>query len=187
MDKLEDTIEPIIKLIEENPEVDFGNPGSLIHYLDSLNDESYEILLIKSLKRKPTEHTLFMFNRIINSKEECIKGQCISILESLINSQNMTKELEYIVKGYLSFQKNGYLKVDNAEEVDIVLTKKFDNKGDLIKIKKIFGLDESIKDLLELSKNIPFTIVKTVPIGRARKKVKELGSISEKIQLINLE
>ncbi|HOQ00728.1 hypothetical protein [Acetivibrio clariflavus] len=31
-----EAVEPIIKLIESNPDVDFGSPGPLVHFLRSL-------------------------------------------------------------------------------------------------------------------------------------------------------
>ncbi len=182
---LSDTIEPIIKLIELNPDVYFGNPGPLVHFLEACDDEIYESKLIESLKRSATEQTLFMFNRVLNSKDDVLKKGYISILESLIYSNKMDEHLKNIAKEYLNYQKKLDMQINYIEEVNIVLTKKLDSKLDLIKIKKIFGLDESIKELLDKSKKLPMTIEKSVPIGRARNKIKELGSLSNKVELLN--
>ncbi|MEN2776266.1 hypothetical protein ABCY62_14670 [Acetivibrio clariflavus] len=69
MIKLENSseaVEPIIKLIESNPDVDFGSPGPLVHFLEKFDENQYYSKLVESIKRSPTVHTLFMLNRIIN-------------------------------------------------------------------------------------------------------------------------
>ncbi|EQB90148.1 hypothetical protein J2Z44_001706 [Clostridium punense] len=183
---LDDTIEPLIKLIESNSDVDFGNPGPLVHYLEELNEEIYLVKLIESIRRNPTEHTLFMFNRTINSLNDYLKEECIGILQSVVESASIPLDLKNIANHYLSFQKGKNEVNETVEEVDIVLAKSLNNKSDLIKIKNILGLDISIRELFDCTGNLPVTLLKSIPIGRAKQKMNELGDISSKIQLVRV-
>jgi hypothetical protein len=82
-------VEPILKLIENNPNVDFGTPGPLIHFVEKFYKNGYEEKLIDSLDRQPTKHTVWMLNRIINGSDEEKKKYYINILESITSSQNI--------------------------------------------------------------------------------------------------
>lgn len=64
-----DAIEPILKLIERSPDIDYGGPGPLGHFLENHYKKGYEELLLKSIERKPTEFTLGLLHRLINDKK----------------------------------------------------------------------------------------------------------------------
>ncbi|WP_297429541.1 hypothetical protein [Clostridium sp.] len=102
---LNETIEPIIKLIELNPDSDFGNPGPLVHYLESLDEEEYAIKLVESIKRNPTGQTLFMFNRMINHVEDYLKEGYLQLLESINDSPDISENIKNTIMNYLSFQR----------------------------------------------------------------------------------
>lgn len=55
-------------LLERFPESAFGSPGPLVHEIEKM--ENYQPLLLASLERHPTEHTVWMANRVLNSKQE---------------------------------------------------------------------------------------------------------------------
>jgi hypothetical protein len=58
---------PIFRFIEEHPhDVDYGTPGSLVHFIEGFGIEGYEDQLIASLHRRPTPLTVLMLNRWIN-------------------------------------------------------------------------------------------------------------------------
>lgn len=61
-----DAVDPILRLIERNPDMDFGMPGPLVHFVEQFFGQGYEEQLIASLRRAPTDHTLWMLNRVIN-------------------------------------------------------------------------------------------------------------------------
>ncbi len=61
-----ETVEPILRFMEENPELDFGTPGPLVHFVEQFYRRGYESKLIDSLERRPIKHTVWMLNRIIN-------------------------------------------------------------------------------------------------------------------------
>lgn len=89
----QDAIEPILSLFEKHEEADFGSPGPLVHYLEKFYKKGYESKLISSLRRKPTAHTLWMFNRILNSLEGDEKTNALNFLDELIESGQMSSEV----------------------------------------------------------------------------------------------
>src|SRR6516162_9704915 len=60
-------VDPVLSFLEEHPDVDVGSPGPLVHFVEQFSGEKYEAKLLKSVHRKPTAHTLWMLNRVINS------------------------------------------------------------------------------------------------------------------------
>jgi hypothetical protein len=61
-----ETIEPILRFVEDHPGLDFGTPGSLVHFVERFHGMGYERKLLESIARKPTSHTVWMLNRLIN-------------------------------------------------------------------------------------------------------------------------
>src|SRR4051812_45616427 len=61
------TIPVLLRFMEEHPDLDFGTPGPLVHFLELFYRRGYEGELLASLARNPTGHTLWMLNRIINT------------------------------------------------------------------------------------------------------------------------
>jgi hypothetical protein len=52
-------------LMERLPDCELGTPGPLVHTMEQ-RVGSYEILLVDSVKRKPTDLGVWMVNRILN-------------------------------------------------------------------------------------------------------------------------
>ena len=61
-----EAIGPILELIERNPDLNYGAPGPLAHFMEAYYKKGYEELLVNSIKRKPTEYTLFLLHRVMN-------------------------------------------------------------------------------------------------------------------------
>lgn len=61
-----DAIEPILELIERSPDIDYGGPGPIAHFMEAYYKKGYEEMLLKSIERKPTEYTLYLLHRLIN-------------------------------------------------------------------------------------------------------------------------
>jgi hypothetical protein len=57
----------VFSLFERYPLGDFGTPGPLVHLLERYFP-AYESDLLASINRKPTSHTVWMLNRILNAK-----------------------------------------------------------------------------------------------------------------------
>lgn len=63
-------IDPILYFMERNPNIDYGSPGPLVHFVEKFYRKGYEQKLIESVQRMPTPHTLWMLNRIINGESD---------------------------------------------------------------------------------------------------------------------
>lgn len=45
-------VAPILEIIESNPDIDFGTPGDLVHFVEKFYKKGYEELLLKSVRKK---------------------------------------------------------------------------------------------------------------------------------------
>lgn len=60
-------IPEMFAVMERLPEADLGSPGPLVHTLERL--KGYEEELFRSIRRKPTELSIWMINRIMNTAQ----------------------------------------------------------------------------------------------------------------------
>jgi hypothetical protein len=76
-----EAVHPILRFIEDNPGLDFGTPGSLAHFVERFYGKGYDALLIESIRRKPTAHTAWMLNRLINgAKDSDLRARLIALM-----------------------------------------------------------------------------------------------------------
>ncbi len=59
----------ILRFMETHPEILYGTPGPLVHFTERFYGNGYEEMLLASLRRRPTPHTVWMLNRLINGTE----------------------------------------------------------------------------------------------------------------------
>ena len=77
-----DAVEPILRFMELHPFLEFGMPGPLVHFVERYYGCGYEPKLLDSIGRKPTGHTVWMLNRVINgTKEPRTRHRSIEILK----------------------------------------------------------------------------------------------------------
>ena len=104
-----DAIEKILKLMEKNPLVEFGTPGPLTHFIEKFykeKQEDYENLLTKSLKDKPTVHTVWLLNRVINGNKDEKQKELIGILNSISKNQKIHQEIRDVANNFLEYHQN---------------------------------------------------------------------------------
>lgn len=76
-----EAVEPILRFMEAHPALEFGSPGPLVHFVERFHGEAYEALLSASVQRKPTAHTIWMLNRLINgTAEPTVRSRLISLM-----------------------------------------------------------------------------------------------------------
>ena len=95
-----EAIEPLLLLMERHPLSDFGLPGAIVHYVERFYKSGYEDLLISSVGRRPTLHTVWMINRIKNAGENSEKYE--KILKDILKKQDVEEIITDAVKGFLS-------------------------------------------------------------------------------------
>ena len=96
----------ILRLMEENPNLDFGVPGPAVHFVEKFFQKGYEELLLESVNRRPTIHTLWMLNRIINSPALKDKEKYLSALKTISENENELDSVREGARSFLSFQNN---------------------------------------------------------------------------------
>jgi len=104
--KENDSIEYTAKLLafmEENPLLDYGMPGPVVHYMERYYRNGYEDLLYESIKRKPTPHTLWMLNRILNSPTLEKREKYFLLLKSVAENSEDAEILD-MANSYLKYQ-----------------------------------------------------------------------------------
>ncbi len=92
----------IFELMENHPLVGFGAPGPLTHFIECFyneNQEQYKDVLKKSVKEKPTIHTVWLLNRVINGSEK--PTELIEIMKSICDNENLHKEIRDVAKFFL--------------------------------------------------------------------------------------
>ena len=93
-------VEPLLLFMERHPLSNFGMPGAIVHYVEQFYKKGYEDLLIASVVRRPTMHTVWMINRIKNAGENSEKYE--KILSDILEKQEVEKEIKDSVKEFLS-------------------------------------------------------------------------------------
>lgn len=96
-----DSVGSILRFMENHPGIEYGMPGSLVHFVERFYKKGYEELLLKSVKRKPTMHTIWMLNRIINDivdadvlqKMYGVMSQASCNKEASVEARKLAKEL----------------------------------------------------------------------------------------------
>jgi hypothetical protein len=91
-------------LMERYPNAYLGTPGPLVHSIESLGIENYEPLLIESVRRQPTELTVWMVNRILNT--ELSPEHRRSLLELLAAVPDHPRLATHVADNALRFLKH---------------------------------------------------------------------------------
>ena len=68
-----EAVEPILRFKEEHSSIEFGTPGALVHFVEKFYRNGYEQKLLESISRKPTSHTAWMLNRLINGEKASLE------------------------------------------------------------------------------------------------------------------
>ena len=102
-DSLEN-VKRILTFMENHPDVDYGMPGPLVHYIERFFLNGYEELLYDSVKNNPTEHTLWMLNRIINSPKLINRDKYLTLMKGIAVSDNVSKQIRSEAKLFLNYQ-----------------------------------------------------------------------------------
>lgn len=103
-----EAVESILKLMEKNPLVEFGTPGPLTHFMEKFykdKQEEYELFLKESVEQKPTVHTVWLLNRVINGSKNEKQKEFIGILNSISKDQRIQNEIRDVADNFLEYHK----------------------------------------------------------------------------------
>jgi hypothetical protein len=91
-----ESIDPILRFMEDYPDTDFGIPGPLVDFLESFRANEYIEKLLESLKRKPIMHTVGMLNRFVHYAKPELRRKYLAALEQVSKNENadpLTREI----------------------------------------------------------------------------------------------
>jgi hypothetical protein len=98
----------ILELMVKNPLVEFGAPGPLTHFMEKFykeNQEDYENLLKRSVGEKPTVHTIWLLNRVINESEDEKSIELVGILKSISMNNEIQQEIRNVANFFLEYHR----------------------------------------------------------------------------------
>lgn len=87
-----EAVTPLLELMERHPMDDFGMPGAIVHFVERFNKNGYEELLIESVKRRPTMHTVWMLNRVMNGSEN--KNDYLEIMKEITERSDIEEAIK---------------------------------------------------------------------------------------------
>ena len=83
-----EAVEPVLRFIEAQSSVEIGSPGPLVHFVERFRGDGYVELLVESLARKPTQHTVWMLSRaILATTEPLAREHLVQVLEQVRDSR----------------------------------------------------------------------------------------------------
>lgn len=101
-----DILLPLLKVLENNPDFKFGEPGNIIRILEKYyQEERYRIELFASIKRVPTEYNIWMLNRLLNTYDEEDKIEGIALLKDIIANPYILPNVKEWAEEYLDEQE----------------------------------------------------------------------------------
>ena len=87
-------VAPILEIIADNPSVDFGMPGELVHFVEQFYKNGYEVLLIASVSEKPTPHNIWMLHRCYNDINNPQRDKFAEVIRELKNEESISVEIK---------------------------------------------------------------------------------------------
>lgn len=77
-----EAVEPVLRFMESHPDIEYGSPGALVHFVERFHHRGYEQLLLDSLSRLPTGITTWMLNRLMNgTRDATLRRQYLQAME----------------------------------------------------------------------------------------------------------
>jgi hypothetical protein len=106
-----EAVEPVLEFMERHPEIDYGTPGPLVSFIESDfragRDErsAYQKLVVQSVERKPTAHTLWLLNRLINvAGEPAARASLLGTMQNALKNPAADAAAKEEAQSFLDYQ-----------------------------------------------------------------------------------
>ena len=93
-----DLVAPILELIANHPEVDFGSPGELVHFVEKFYHQGYEYLLLESVLKSPTVHNIWMLHRCYNDNDPNLVRQIQTLVGELKKDKTLDSQVRSMIE-----------------------------------------------------------------------------------------
>ena len=93
-----DLVAPILEFISEHPEVDFGSPGYLVHFVERFYHQGYEDLLMEVVGKKPILHNIWMLHRCCNDNDPNLVWQIQALVGELKKDKTLDSQVRTMIE-----------------------------------------------------------------------------------------
>ena len=93
-----DLVAPILDFISKHPEVDFGSPGDLVHFVERFYHYGYEELLMESVLKRPTMHNIWMLHRCYNANDPDLVRQIQALVGELKQDKTLDSQVRSMIE-----------------------------------------------------------------------------------------
>ena len=91
-------VAPILDFISKHPEVDFGSPGYLVHFVERFYHQGYEDLLIEVVAKSPTLHNIWMLHRCYNDNDLDLVPQIQALIGELKKDKALDSQVRTMIE-----------------------------------------------------------------------------------------
>lgn len=93
-----DLVAPILDFISKHPEVDFGAPGELVHFVERFYHQGYEELLMESVLKSPTVHNIWMLHRCYNDNDPNLVRKIQTLVGELKKDKTLDSQVRSMIE-----------------------------------------------------------------------------------------
>ena len=88
----------------------------IVHFVETFYGNGQEDLLVQSVKRKPTIHTIWMLHRLINDPKGTRNNEFVSLMKEVADRTDIDKVIVNSAKAFLIGQIPVYRDVKQSEK-----------------------------------------------------------------------
>ena len=93
-----DLVAPVLDFISEHPEVDFGSPGDLVHFVERFYHQGYEDLLMEVVGKRPAPHNIWMLHRCFNDNDPNLVPQIQALVGELKKDKTLDSQVRSMIE-----------------------------------------------------------------------------------------
>ena len=93
-------VAPILEIIESNPDIDFGTPGDLVHFVEKFYKKGYEELLLKSVRKNPTIHNIWMLHRCYIDEDNPLHSKFSLLIKEIKEDKSVSSKIKEVIEEF---------------------------------------------------------------------------------------
>lgn len=101
----EEYVEFLINFMSDNPNIDYGMPGPIVHFVEKYPIEYYLGFLLEAIEKKPNSTLLWMLNRITNVADKISKENYIDVFKRTMERKDIDAITKDTALRFYEFQK----------------------------------------------------------------------------------
>ena len=101
----EECVEFLINFMSDNPNIDYGMPGPIVHFIEKYPIEYYLEFLLKAIAKKPNDTLLWMLNRITNVADNINREKYIDVFKKTAERKDIDAITKDTALEFYQFQK----------------------------------------------------------------------------------